>query len=188
VALLQGALIDLGYKLPKSTRKHGAPDGLFGYETELSLLSFQGSNELVADGIAGRRTVEQLDILMAKKAGAPMHTSVPATPTPTSRDYKIGSVDPGHSHDPGAGIWNSQPAQATYRAMKASIYSSLPIASVVIGDDAAKHMKHCLDNSGNTLNIDLEGMVNEVPTAKERYEDEVAQAREFVESLEPGRH
>ncbi|HEY8945831.1 MAG TPA: hypothetical protein VIM73_16295, partial [Polyangiaceae bacterium] len=36
--------------------------------------------------------------------------------------------------------------------------------------------------------IDLEGMVNEVPSARERYEDEVSQAQEFVEKLPAGRH
>lgn len=34
--------------------------------------------------------------------------------------------------------------------------------------------------------IDLEGMVKEVPSARERYEDEVAQAKRFVELLGVG--
>jgi peptidoglycan hydrolase-like protein with peptidoglycan-binding domain len=35
VRLIQGGLIDLGYKLPRSTQKHGAPDGIFGPELTL---------------------------------------------------------------------------------------------------------------------------------------------------------
>lgn len=36
--------------------------------------------------------------------------------------------------------------------------------------------------------IDLEGMVREVSSAKDLYEGEVAQAKEFVEPLVVGRH
>ncbi len=50
-----------------------------------------------------------------------------------------------------------------------------------LGDDAAKHMKHYLDNSGSPYTIDLAGMVKEVPSARECSEDEVAQAKRFVE-------
>ena len=37
VALVQGALIDLGEKLPISTKKTGGPDGRFGVETKKAL-------------------------------------------------------------------------------------------------------------------------------------------------------
>lgn len=58
----------------------------------------------------------------------------------------------------------------------------------VIGDDAAKHLIHYFGNRGSTYTIDLDAMVREVPTARELYEDEVGQAKEFVELLLPGRH
>jgi hypothetical protein len=64
----------------------------------------------------------------------------------------------------------------------------LPVAAVTVGDDAAKHMAHYLGNSGRPYTIDLDGMVREVPSAKGRYEDEVAEAQEFVETLATGRY
>ena len=33
VKMLQGGLIDLGYKMPNSTKKTGYPDGIYGRET-----------------------------------------------------------------------------------------------------------------------------------------------------------
>lgn len=68
VALLQGALIDLGYKLPKSTRISGAPDGIFGYETETALSALQRAMGLVADGMAGEKTIVALDAKLFAKS------------------------------------------------------------------------------------------------------------------------
>jgi len=47
-------------------------------------------------------------------------------------------------------------------------------------------MWHYLMNSGSDQIIDLEGMVRDVPSAKERYNDEVDQAKRYVETLPPG--
>jgi len=186
VALLQGALLDLGYPLPKSTRKTGGPDGLFGFETEKALADFQSEHGLKADRVAGPQTIVVFDSLMFKKAGPPKPPPPTVSPPPSTPDYQIGKGDPPLAHDPGSGIWGSTPKQGTYSALRASIYASLPVAFAAIGDDAAKHMKHYLDNSGNPYTIDLEGMVTEVPSARKRYEDEVAQAKEFVEMLGVG--
>ena len=87
----------------------------------------------------------------------------------------------------GAGPWGAKPKEASYIALKQGIYEILPHASIVIGDDAAKHMAHYLGNSGTDYTIDLEGMVDEVPSAKLRFQTEIAQAKKFVESLPPGR-
>jgi hypothetical protein len=57
-----------------------------------------------------------------------------------------------------------------------------------VGDDATKHMAHYLGNSGRDYTIDLEGMVAEVPSAHRRYDAEVAQAKEFVETLAAGQY
>jgi len=186
VALLQGALLDLHYPLPKSTRKTGEPDGLFGFETEKALVEFQSEHGLKADGVAGPKTVAAFDSLMFKKATPPPPPPLTIPPPPSTRDYELGKGDPPLTHDPGSGIWGSSPKQRTYAALRASIYASLPVAVAVIGDDAAKHMKHYLDNSGKAYTIDLEGMVSEVPSARERYQDEVDQAKEFVEMLGVG--
>jgi hypothetical protein len=54
VALLQGALIQLGFPLPYSTLAKGVPDGLFGDETFAVLKAFQEKHKTVlkVDGVA----------------------------------------------------------------------------------------------------------------------------------------
>lgn len=62
VLLLQGALLDLGFKLPRSIRKAGKPDGIFGQETTKAVIDFQKSRKLKnVDGVVGRETMEALD-------------------------------------------------------------------------------------------------------------------------------
>ena len=60
VAILQRALIDLGFSMPKSTQS-GSPDGIYGGETQATVQAFQRANGLTADGIAGRDTLNRLD-------------------------------------------------------------------------------------------------------------------------------
>jgi hypothetical protein len=196
VALLQGGLIDLGHPLPVSTRKTGAPDGAFGNETFEALKEFQKKQKAPVnhpdafkpDGVAGRNTITRMDELLLALHTAPHVPPPPPPPPPISPHYQLGSADPATSHDAGAGKWNSKPTTATSLALKLAILDILPSATVVIGDDAAFNMMHYLANSGRTINIDLEGMVKEVPSAKERYEAEVAQAQAFVEQLPSGTH
>jgi Putative peptidoglycan binding domain len=62
VTILQQALLDLGFAMPVSTRARGGlPDGIFGAETEAAVLAFQRQNKLLADGVAGRMTLNQLE-------------------------------------------------------------------------------------------------------------------------------
>ena len=62
VYLIQGALIDLGFELPISTRKHHRPDGIYGKETSQVVLQYQTLRRLKKpDGIVGRETMEALD-------------------------------------------------------------------------------------------------------------------------------
>ncbi len=187
VRLLQGGLLAQGIPLPKST-KLGVPDGIYGQETKEGVRSFQAANKITpADGIAGQNTIGRLDDLLAK--GAPPIPPFPPgpAPSPIDRNYQIGSIDPPTGHDPGAGVWSSKPKQAGYIALKAAIIEVLPQAALVIGLDAARHMAHYLiDNNGADLTINLEGMVRDVPSAKRRYEREVAQMQTFVETLPPG--
>ena len=59
---LQQALIDLGFDMPISTHRGSKPpDGIFGNETKSKLIAFQKKQGLVADGVAGKHTLEQLD-------------------------------------------------------------------------------------------------------------------------------
>jgi len=188
IRLIQGGLIDLGYKLPRSTRAHGAPDGIFGTEMSDCIGKFQGVEHLKPDGVVGKVTLAKLDALLAKKALPPPPTPPPVLPSPISLDYMLGTQDPPIRADPGAGTWSSRPKEASYVALKAAIIDVLPASVALVGDDAVAHMWHFLIGSGRTYTIDLAGMVNEVPSAKERYEDEACQAQSFVESLPPGTH
>jgi hypothetical protein len=189
VAILQGALIDLGYKMPISTRRTSRPDGKFGSETKDTVYQFQVDHKLRGkDGIAGQETFTELDRLL--KAGPPSPLSPPAPPPPpplpSTRDYEIGTGDPPIKHDPGAGPWNSTPKRFLVRAEKEAILEILPSASIYPGPNAATHMLHYMDNTGTTHVIDLQGMISDVPSARKRFENEVSQAQKFVEMLPPG--
>jgi len=61
VHIVQQALIDLGYPLPRSTGSvRYSPDGSFGDETEAKLKAFQAANRLRDDGVLGRDTLQAL--------------------------------------------------------------------------------------------------------------------------------
>lgn len=100
--------------------------------------------------------------------------------------YKIGTSDPIIGHDPGAGMWNSKSKTMKMRVLKTKIIEHLPFAYAVIGDVAVKHMYHYFDNSGIKYAIDLQDMIEDVPDAKDRYEREVAKAKQFVQTLPVG--
>lgn len=188
VVLLQAALVDVGFPMPRSIKKSGRPDGIYGPETYGTVYAFQTKHKLQKDGIAGRQTIGKLDTLLSGKPlkASPVLPKIPKK-TPSTRHYHVGTADPPRSHDPGAGPWNSRKAELTMIALKSTLITHvLPAATVLIGDDAVKHMLHYLGNSGRPYTIDLKGMVNEVPSAKKLYQNEVAQASKFVELLEPG--
>jgi hypothetical protein len=188
VAILQAGLIDLHYKLPISTSAKGLPDGIYGPETEAAVRQFQLDRKLGhEDGIAGRETFAALDGLLAAQIPSfPLSPIPTAPPLPVSRDYKVGISDPTVAPDPGAGAWAASPQTATALVQKSMIVGILPMAHIVIGDDASRNMKHYLDNTGRTLAIDLEGMIAEVPSAKKRFINEINQAKRFVEMLPKG--
>ena len=192
VSLLQAALLDLGYKLPTSLRKTGAPDGIFGSETHSVVMEFQRKESLAKkDGIAGRDTLERIDARLL--AASPPKIPVPASVLPPSTsEYQIGSADPAIRHDAGAGPWNSRPKTALALVQRECVLEILPprgvSAGILIGEDAARHMKYYLDGSGRPLIIDLESMVRNVPSARKRFLNEVSQAKTFVEALPAGTH
>jgi hypothetical protein len=189
VSLLQGALIQLGAKMPQSTKKGGVPDGAFGSETEKAVIAFQTKAKLTpTDGVAGAKTIKALDAEMVKNTTPLPPSPLPTPVVPSTPHYEVGSGDPPLGHDAGAGMWKSKPWEVSYLALKDAIIQALPVAYVVIGDDATKHMVQYLGNSGADYTIDLEGMVSEVPSAYARYLDEVAQAQELVEQLPVGKH
>jgi LysM repeat protein len=102
--------------------------------------------------------------------------------------YTLGSTDPVLTPDPGAGRWGSKPKELISIAEKAAIIDVLPGAYVVIGDDAVKHMSHYLGNTGGDYTIDLQGMVDDVPSAKTLFNRELEEAKRFVETRPVGLH
>lgn len=188
VALVQGALVDLGAKMPTSTAG-GSADGIFGFETQQAVKDFQSKNGLKPDGIVGKKTLVALDQQM--KAHAVPKAPKKAVPPPaTARDphYMLGTQDPQLAPDAGSGPWGSKPKSAAYTALKAEIASILPHAYVIIGDDAVKHMARYLANTGAPLTLDLEGMLQDVESARNALLAEATQAQTFAETLPPGRH
>lgn len=61
IHLVQFALLDLGYALPRSTGGLMSPDGIYGDETVAAIQTFQRSKHLSPDGELGRNTLRELD-------------------------------------------------------------------------------------------------------------------------------
>ncbi|MCA9181475.1 MAG: peptidoglycan-binding protein [Planctomycetales bacterium] len=77
VAIVQRALLDLGYLMPITTKKTGCPDGIYGVETANVVLQFQRKHGLGADGITGTQTLEKLDALLPAPAASRLPYMVP---------------------------------------------------------------------------------------------------------------
>jgi len=72
IRLIQQALIDLGFPMPKSTRRYGSPDGIYGNETVDTVRKFQAANRpLSRDGVVGGNTIRKMDGLLPT-AGVPL--------------------------------------------------------------------------------------------------------------------
>jgi peptidoglycan hydrolase-like protein with peptidoglycan-binding domain len=202
VALLQAALITLRHRLPISTKKYGAPDGIFGLETKNAVMAFQSAQRLKVDGVAGRHTLTRLDALLPAPAPRtlkpPKIVPAPALPVPLapadapdmpySTEFKVGTDDPKITPDPGAGRWNSEPKQILTAAKYLALCDILTTAYVVMGDDAARHLAHYLGNTGMTFRIDLEGMIAEVGLARWQFERQLDRLKDYVGQLPPGTH
>ncbi len=79
VATVQGALVDLGYKMPVTTNNgRRQPDGIFGAETEGVVRQYQRDKRLDPDGIVGRHTLAALDDDMATEESLTVASSGPA--------------------------------------------------------------------------------------------------------------
>jgi hypothetical protein len=103
------------------------------------------------------------------------------------KDYKVGSADPVITADAGAGNWYS----------KDWTWSNLYLREIIVRNivylwmgmpDAVNHVLHYFGNSGRDYIIRLQKMINDVPSAKNVYNHELALAQAFVESLPTGKH
>ncbi|MDH3377662.1 MAG: peptidoglycan-binding protein [Gammaproteobacteria bacterium] len=61
VHLIQFALLDLGYAMPRSTGGSYSPDGIYGNETVGIVKAFQRSRHITDDGEVGRDTLRHLE-------------------------------------------------------------------------------------------------------------------------------
>lgn len=77
VRRLQQGFIDCGFPMPRSTRRYGTPDGIYGGETRQTCIAFQRREHLSQDGSAGRNTLHRLDALLPNNA-----PSLPPLPAP----------------------------------------------------------------------------------------------------------
>ena len=192
VALLQAGLIQLGFPMPESMTAAGVPDGVFGDETERKVRAFQTRYPpLEVDGVAGRDTLAKLDVLLIAASTPPpppTPSPPPRRPNPSSPDYTVGTADPSLGHDPGAGPWASRTPTIATMAAKAAVITEVLPKIWAVWPDAARHLNHYFSNWGTPLVINLEGMLHSVPSAKPLFELEIAEAKSFVEQLDPGQH
>jgi len=193
VMLLQGALMDLGYAFPISTRKTGKPDGIYGKETRDNVEQFQGdSNGLTEDGVAGANTLAALDKkLIAKAKGAKPPAKLPSNSPTTPPEYRVGTGDPKVPVDP------EQPhgkAPKTFRGrfihklLKDEVSHNGGAVRVALGFDAALSLRHYLHNTGVPFEVKFEKLLADSPYAQQEYSKEIHQAKLFVEQLAPGVH
>lgn len=63
VHLIQFALLDLGFELPRSTGNLKSPDGIYGSETKAAVQEFQRRAFLEDDGVVGAKTMARFNEL-----------------------------------------------------------------------------------------------------------------------------
>jgi RHS repeat-associated protein len=103
------------------------------------------------------------------------------------KDYRIGNADPTIKPDVGAGTWDSKEWTWSNVALKQLIVDNIGIVWIGM-PDAVNHVQHYFWNSGTDYTIRLQKMIDSVPSAKRVYNNEIAMAQEFVESLKDGKH
>lgn len=109
----------------------------------------------------------------------------PQAASNTARPHlSTGSTRSRDPPDQDAGPWNSKPAETSYQALKGAIYN----AQVVVGDDAAAHLRRHFAGTGKVYKVDLEDMIEDVPSARQSLESELDQAMNFAESVPVGQH
>lgn len=92
--------------------------------------------------------------------------------------------------DKGSGPWCAAPQTAGFLVYKRAIEFALDThaVDVSIGADAVAHMRHYPNNTGNDLALDVTGLLQRSSKLRGHFDDELAQAKSFCETLVPGRH
>ncbi len=191
VQLLQAALIDLGYRMPASTRKTGKPDGIYGKETKDVVSAFQKKNGLKQDGNAGRQTIAILDQRIGAKNKPAKMVGRSRTPKLKPSEYKVGKKDPPVRLDAKRphGDWpETVRGYLIWRVLYDETYLGGGSVRLFLGEVASRSMHHYLRNTGRNLKIRFRQLVAENREARKEYRKEIQQARRFVETLSLGDH
>lgn len=101
--------------------------------------------------------------------------------------YKIGTAPPPHPHGPFGQGHGSQTGDAD-SANFWQLADQAATAAWFVYDDASKHLKHYLGNSGTEYTIDARGLFTEDSQAKRLFYSELNRAMRFVEGKAQGRN
>jgi hypothetical protein len=104
--------------------------------------------------------------------------------------YATSAKAPPITPDKGSGPWCSAPQTAEFLVYKRAVEFALDTHAVdmSIGPDAVAHMRHYLNNTGNDLTLDIAGLMRKSGQFRGHFDDELAEARTFCETLAPGRY
>jgi len=103
------------------------------------------------------------------------------------KDYKVGTDDPQVTYDPDGGAFASKEWTWKWWYLKRVFLADLYYVESTL-PDATAAMRHYFGASGSTHTINLAGMVRDVPSARSNYNDELAEAMKFAETLDLGEH
>jgi len=101
--------------------------------------------------------------------------------------FKAGVKNVVITPDKGSGEWGVE--KVTLKAIEfRTQLKAVAAAYKMVGKDASQNLNHYLDNTGDDLFIDLDRMVDEVPSAMRLWETVVGEAKQFAQSLPEGEH
>ena len=210
VAQMQAALLDLGYG-PGGTAPGQVMDGAFGAHTAELVKAFQRDRGLASTGVLDMGTLLAADTALAATLPAPIpykgrpgrSATVPpphpaprrappiglATPYPLpywNDDFEVGTAHPLIVPDVGAGAWNSKPATFSAKATVAGVKAALINGKgLEIGFEAVRHLRHYFWNSGTDYQVNLEGLLREVQSARKLFRTIFKILQEFVSDFTP---
>lgn len=102
--------------------------------------------------------------------------------------YAIGDKAPALHPDAGSGPWCSAPKTMQYGLLKQMIELAMETDKIQlqVGPEAVAQMHHFLDNTGTDYIVDVEQMMTRSDYLRQRHDEELAEAKAFAETLQPG--
>ncbi|MCC7338680.1 MAG: peptidoglycan-binding protein [Pirellulaceae bacterium] len=193
VAIIQAVLASNGAHMP-ITMASGVPDGRFGRETHQAIFDFQASrSQLQADGIAGRNTIRELDLLALSKESDFANIKFKQPPQYRRNEYTIGSTNPQTRSDGGAGRFGSKLPTYEFSFYRHALLQVLPYYQGQFGWEAADFIIHFLNATGTDKIVSPRAMLHAGPADSSNpvftaYQTEVCQAQMFASTLPVGTH